>query len=71
MVDLATDQAIQRNSTGAEKDLAGYLRALLWITENSNGNCRGFLLILDAFWIQAMNHFICIAGGMRDLPDLR
>ncbi|TDJ69445.1 MAG: hypothetical protein E2O38_13510 [Proteobacteria bacterium] len=46
---LATIQVIQRSSTVVDKDLAGYLRAWLWITENPNGICRSFSLILDAF----------------------
>ena len=68
---LATIHVVQRGSTGVDESLAGYLRAWLWVTENPYGNCRGFLLTMDAFWLHPMSHSICIAGGLQNMAVLR
>ena len=46
---LATIQAISDVDTGLNSDVAGYLRAWLWISENLTGSCWGFWLIPDPF----------------------
>jgi hypothetical protein len=53
MAHLATIQVAQGSSTRIDDYLAGYLRAWPRVTENPDGNCRGFSLILYAFWLQA------------------